>query len=335
MKKRIASFLLLICAILPNPVYSADALISFSHRFHLDEVGASCLDCHANYKKPSMETCSQCHEGTGPDMPVVECLKCHLRLDYGGIAPHTAFYRMFQKQTEGICDRTDQVQQELTIKLNRPCNQVSDADLLTITKLDLSSKGIKKLRSGDFKGLSNLETLTLENNKLKKLPEGVFGGLSKLYFLSIGHNKIRSLDEKTFSGLNQLNTLFLAEMKLKKIPTRLFSALNHLENLNLRFNRLSKFSSGDLLGLPSLKRLFLEYNSLKKLPADFLKNSPKLEWIYFTHNSLRELPPGLFTDMKSLTSVRLGANRFSAKELERIKKELGGVSPTATIWTEL
>ncbi|HAZ14451.1 MAG: hypothetical protein A2X86_00140 [Bdellovibrionales bacterium GWA2_49_15] len=314
------------------------SLISFSHRYHIDEVGATCLDCHPTYKKPTMEICSQCHEGTGPEMTVVECMKCHLRLDFGGIAPKPTFLTSgtsLYKRADGVCDRTIQVKNELAAKLKKTCEQITDVDLLTVTQLDLSAKEIRKLNANDFQGLSNLENLSLENNKLRKLPEGIFAGLGKLKFLSVGHNKIRSLEAKIFQGLGRLDTLFLAEMKLKKLPPGLFSGLVNLENLNLRFNRLSKFKTGELTGLPALKRLFLEYNSLKKLPVDFIKGFTKLEWIFLSNNSLRELPPGLFVDIKSLTSVRLGSNRFNAKELERIKKELGGVNPTATIWTEL
>ena len=94
MKRRMASFVIFIWVIVPYYAHSTGeipALISFSHRYHIDEVGASCLDCHANYKKPTMEICSQCHEGTGPDMPVIECMKCHMRLDFGGIAPKPTF----------------------------------------------------------------------------------------------------------------------------------------------------------------------------------------------------------------------------------------------------
>jgi len=107
MQIRIAIFVIFITLILQSTAYGADtdksfwhsktppvktySLISFSHKFHTDEVGSACMDCHANYKRPKMEVCSDCHEGTATDMPVLECMKCHMRLDFGGLPPKPTY----------------------------------------------------------------------------------------------------------------------------------------------------------------------------------------------------------------------------------------------------
>lgn len=57
--------------------------INIPHKFHLQEVGALCTDCHFNIKhdkfrpvtnRPRMETCLECH-----DKETTPCSKCHAR----------------------------------------------------------------------------------------------------------------------------------------------------------------------------------------------------------------------------------------------------------------
>ena len=78
-----------------------------------------------------------------------------------------------------ICDRTSQVQAEIIRQLSSSspgitCTQVTSAQLRTITRLDLRSKSIKALKSGDFDNLTNLEHLNLGRNELASLPPDVF-----------------------------------------------------------------------------------------------------------------------------------------------------------------
>jgi hypothetical protein len=55
--------------------------LKFNHKFHIDEAGAKCADCHAAGKdgkmgNPSMDKCGECHE-IEMDKPSEKCLKCH------------------------------------------------------------------------------------------------------------------------------------------------------------------------------------------------------------------------------------------------------------------
>ncbi len=55
--------------------------IIFNHKFHLEEVGLECADCHATGDdgEPStaiMDTCMQCHE-IDPVNPTSDCMVCH------------------------------------------------------------------------------------------------------------------------------------------------------------------------------------------------------------------------------------------------------------------
>ena len=102
-----------------------------------------------------------------------------------------------------ICDRTSQVQAEIIRQLSSSspgitCTQVTSAQLRTITRLDLRSKSIKALKSGDFDNLTNLEHLNLGRNELASLPPDVFDDLTNLQYLGIYSNSLASFASGCF-----------------------------------------------------------------------------------------------------------------------------------------
>ena len=72
-------------------------------------------------------------------------------------------------------------------------NDVTETHLAAITSLNLRNKGITKLKSCDFCGLSGLITLNLYNNELSSLPDHIFKGLTALMALRLGGNKVEPL----------------------------------------------------------------------------------------------------------------------------------------------
>ncbi|MCG9129645.1 cadherin domain-containing protein [Candidatus Poribacteria bacterium] len=65
---------------------------------------------------------------------------------------------------------------------------ITEEHLSTITNLELRSLGIADIRTGDFSGLTGLETLNLYNNQLYSLPNKIFEGLTSLTSLRLGRN---------------------------------------------------------------------------------------------------------------------------------------------------
>ena len=105
----------------------------------------------------------------------------------GGTAQTTVL--VIVSAPSGICDRTQQVRDAIIAKLNEgldtpevtDCAAVTAEDLSGITgELELSIEEIPALKSGDFEGLSNVDTLDLTDNALETLPDGVFEGLVSL-----------------------------------------------------------------------------------------------------------------------------------------------------------
>ena len=106
------------------------------------------------------------------------------------------------------------------------------------TACNLSNRGIKSLRSGDFNGLSNLEDLDLYSNKLSNLPANIFAGLSNLQNLDLHSNNLSSLPANIFAGLSNLQNLDLYSNNLSSLPANVFAGLSNLQELYLQGNSL-------------------------------------------------------------------------------------------------
>ena len=114
--------------------------------------------------------------------------------------------------TPGICGRTQIVYEIIVDYLSDRdnCAEVNVADLESFTlSLEMAGENIASLKSGDFAGLSNLQTLELSRNTFTTLPANVFSDLSNLQTLGLRNNKLTSLPAGLFSGLTGLTTLIL------------------------------------------------------------------------------------------------------------------------------
>ena len=94
-----------------------------------------------------------------------------------------------------VSERTTQVRDAIVDAVPNISNaeDVTTDHLAAITTLDLRSKGITELKSGDFFGLTGLANLNLFNNMLTRLPVGTFSGMSSLTTLRLGGNLIDPL----------------------------------------------------------------------------------------------------------------------------------------------
>ena len=89
-----------------------------------------------------------------------------------------------------VSERTSQVRDAIVSAVPNvnAANDVTETHLAAITRLNLRSKGITALKSGDFSGLSGLTDLNLYGNQLSSLPNGIFEGLTALTTLRLGGN---------------------------------------------------------------------------------------------------------------------------------------------------
>ena len=159
-----------------------------------------------------------------------------------------------------VCQRTTAVRDALQLAVGKPCADIADADLAQVRNLSLGKRQLTALQSGDFAGLTGLETLNLSNNELTALPGGIFDGLTNLRRLWLHRNQIESLPEGVFNGLSALERLNLFRNRLENLPAGVFDDLSALERLYLSGNRLEILPDGLFRNLSRLELLRLHNN---------------------------------------------------------------------------
>lgn len=134
-----------------------------------------------------------------------------------------------------------------------------------VTKLDLGSKGITKIKQEEgrllAKNYPNLTELYLSRNKLQTLPAGVFSGMTRLERLWLTHNQLKTL-VGVFDGLTNLTMLDIAHNQLRNLPVGVFKGLTRLEQLSLSHNQLKTLPVGIFDGLTNLELIWLDGNGL-------------------------------------------------------------------------
>lgn len=223
---------------------------------------------------------------------------------------------MAANAADDVCGRTPQVRDALVAATGKQdCASVGAAELASLAYLDLSGPGdpsspqsIRELRSGDFRGLSNLGTIILRGNQLVALPPGVFAGLTRLNTLDLAENRLGELDPGVFADLSDLWTLSLASNELAALPRGVFDGLRALRELDASINSLTEWPAAALADLRGLKNLWLRHNRLPELPAGALAPHPALRWLDLSRNRLARLDDGAFRGAAGLETLLLGAN---------------------------
>ena len=204
--------------------------------------------------------------------------------------------------TPGICERTQQVRDEILDELAgvSDCAAVTVADLATITQLSLYTPSLTSLQAGDFAGLTEMTGLDLSGNSLSSLPENVFSGLAKLQHLLLTDNSLGSLPAGVFSGLSALVEIDLnLNQSLGPLPGAVFSGLTKLGDLKL------------------------SYTGLETLPAELFSGLPELLNLNLNGNRITELPAGVFSGLSQLLELDLSDNTADPLELTVTLEKVG------------
>ena len=241
----------------------------------------------------------------------------------GAEGTRTAKPRPAPTPSAGICGRTPQVRDAIMVKLNEglytpevtDCAEVTAEDLGGITgAMELSIEEIPALKSGDFEGISNLNSLLMIDSGLETLPEDVFDGLTSLTRLYIiGNDDLEELPEGIFEGLTSLETLHVSgNAALGELPEGIFDGLTSLGFLHLAENSLTELPEDIFDGLTSLQLLHLQNNQLTGLPSGIFDDLGSLEYIRLNENALRSLPGGVFGGLARLKQLPLEGNELES-----------------------
>ena len=217
--------------------------------------------------------------------------------------------------TPGICDRTQQVRDEILNALSGvdDCAAVTVADLATVTELYIVRQNVTALQSGDFAGLSAVGEIQLRRNALSTLPPDLFAGLSALGVLVLSDNALTSLPPGVFSGLSALEELSLSGNAGlgPHLTGSAFSALGGLRLISLNGIGLDTVPAGLFSGLSELTSISLDGNGIEALPASLFSGLAKLDVLSLAANGLGTLPDGVFSGLSALTEIVLTNNRLT------------------------
>ena len=258
-----------------------------------------------------------------------------------------------------VCQRTPEIRNAIVSAISgvSRCQDVTTEHLGTITSIaeNYSGSNLTSLKSGDFSGitvlqtldlsnknfltslpsdvfdgLTSLHTLRLVNNSLSSLPEDVFDGLTSLTSLNLGMNELSTLPSGVFDGLTSLQTITLGENSLTSLPSDVFDGLTSLRTLNLHDNSLSTMPSDVFDGLTSLRNLDLGRNSLNTLPSGVFDGLSNLQELDLISNGLTSLSANVFSDLSSLTNLALSFNVLSSLS----KDHFNGLSSLSKLYLE-
>ena len=208
----------------------------------------------------------------------------------------------------GVCARTLEVAEELVRRAGTAdCAGVTEEHLAATGNLDLGSRGIASLRSGDFAGLSSTEVLRLDRNQLTALPPDIFAGLGNLKSVWLTFNQLKALPPGIFAGFGNLRSLHLNYNRLTTLPPGIFTDLPRLYRVDLTSNQLTELPPGIFAGMTQLREVELGENELTALPPGMFADLEALEILSLHRNRLSGLPPGIFAGLANLRHLRLDA----------------------------
>ena len=224
-----------------------------------------------------------------------------------------------------VCDRTPQVRDAIVAVLPNvnDCEDVTAADLASITELNLGFENITALTANDFNGLTALKYLYLHENNLSRLPDSIFDGLIALESLYLYSNGLSSLPDGIFDDLTELKYLNLWDNGLSSLPDGIFDDLTELKLLYLLFNNLNRLPAGIFDKLTALESLYLSRNELSRLPAGIFAGLTALESLYLSFNALSSLPDGIFAGLTALESLNLSGNTVDPLPVTVSLKQVG------------
>ncbi|KAM4609709.1 biglycan a [Polymixia lowei] len=154
----------------------------------------------------------------------------------------------------------------------------------------------------------SLVELRIHDNHIKKVASGTFSGLGNMNCIEMGRNPIMNsgLEPGAFKGL-KLNFLRISEAKLTGIPKDLPDSLHEL---HLDQNQIQAIELEDLRQYGELYRLGLGYNKIRHIEHGSLYYVQNLRELHLDNNLLSSVPAGL-PEMKYLQVVYLHSNNIS------------------------
>ncbi|XP_078605934.1 leucine-rich repeat-containing protein 4C-like [Branchiostoma floridae x Branchiostoma japonicum] len=192
-----------------------------------------------------------------------------------------------------------------------------------VSILSLHRNKIKTLGRGQFRSLTNLNTLELSANEISEIEPGAFIGLGDLRTLELNNNRLTSIDGAIFQGLTRLNNLGLRNNPIYCLPKYAFSYVPSLKFLDLgRLFKLQAISKNAFAGLKNL--VYLNMTECNLVTVPHLKHLESLENLDLSRNSIDKLETDNLAELKGLGSLRMPSNLLSEIEQDSFE-DLGSL----------
>ncbi len=134
------------------------------------------------------------------------------------------------------CDRSEPIKVVLQNLLKKSCDTITESDLLTLKRLDVSRRKIQVYHPDDFTGLGNLEILNIRSNPAPELPEGLLRDLTHLKTLVIIGAGLSKFPEDFLDSNPDVENLHLFRLKATSVPAAVIDRLEkmtHLKEIDL------------------------------------------------------------------------------------------------------
>ena len=214
----------------------------------------------------------------------------------------------------GICERTTQIRNAILWQLSdvSHCEDVTAEHLASVKSIN-PAHGISSLKSGDFAGMSGLESIKIYHTRqMTELPPGIFDDLTNLKTLIISYSSIGELPPGIFDDLENLMHLQLHATLISELPEGIFDNLGKLRELELYYCKITSLPEGVFDELDGLTSLNLIGNGLESLPDGVFDELDGLYYLALTDNSLTTLPAGVFDNLRGLNELHMYENHLTS-----------------------
>ncbi|KAL9911378.1 artichoke isoform 1-T4 [Glossina fuscipes fuscipes] len=188
-----------------------------------------------------------------------------------------------------------------------------------------NAKGLHRLESGLFDGLTAVKNIDLSRNGINWIHLRALARLPSLMNLKLSHNQISDVGMigRIVKDLESLKKLRLDHNIINIVEDGSFVDLPYLSELHLNDNRITEIEYGAFLRIPMLKTIYLHNNHIKRIhPESFLQASGSgVETMYIYNNEIEQvselrslleaLPALKFLDISNnyLKDIHFGALR--------------------------
>ena len=184
--------------------------------------------------------------------------------------------------------------------LDMDCSHVLDIDqLMRVFEADFPSTNYRRLSMTGTPG---------DPIPLSYLPDGVFGRIT-FQEIVIQYTQIYRVDDHAFIGSKDtLQMLTLSHNEQTTFPSTILPLFSHLRELDLSYNHLVFIPD---LRSSSLRFLTLTNNTQLSFSDQVFAEIDQIVDLNIGHCNMETIPPGMFSNMKNLSTVYLEYNKLT------------------------